>query len=81
MANGMRTRTTADLVVIFLTGVVGFVVIVSTIGVIFAEIFHPGADTSRAVARIATLVSSMVTGIIGYIAGKGTERKNGNGAH
>jgi hypothetical protein len=77
----LSDRATSDLVVIFLAGVVGFVLVVSSAAMVFAFAFRPEIDVSTVAARVGTVISSMVTGIIGYIAGKGAVngRLNGNG--
>jgi hypothetical protein len=75
----MKDRPTADLVVIFLTGIVGVTVLITTIAVMYTEVRNPNVDTTRAVARIATIISSLITAIVGYIAGKKNGNGNGNG--
>ena len=66
-----RDRPTADLVIFFLTGLVGFVIVASTIGVIVAEAINPEIDTGLIVARIVGIVNSLTGAIIGYVAGRG----------
>ena len=81
MNGKLSGRSTSDLIVIFLAGIVGFVLVTSSAALVFAFAFRPEVDISVVAARIGTIVSSLVTGIIGYIAGKGAAngRLNGNG--
>jgi hypothetical protein len=71
----LNERPTADLIVIALTGVVVFSVIASIIGLFLIEIYDPNRNVEDLSARVATIISSLVSGIIGYIAGK---RSNGS---
>ena len=81
MNGKLSGRSTPDLIVIFLAGIVGFVLVASSAALVFAFAFRPEVDISVVTARIGTIVSSLVTGIIGYVAGKGAAngRLNGNG--
>lgn len=74
----LRDRPTADLIVFALTAVVVVTVTVGVVGVVVTEIWHPDADTDEIVGRIGRIISSILTLIIGYVAGRGV--KNGNGA-
>jgi len=76
----LSDRATPDLIVIFLAGVVGFVLVVSSAAMVFAFVFRPEVDISTVAARVGTIVSSMVTGIIGYVAGKGAANGRFNGS-
>ena len=70
MVERLKDRPTADLIVIFLTGVVGIVLIGSVIAMLIAFLWRPEADITTAATRVATIVSSLVTGIIGFVAGR-----------
>ena len=67
----VRHRPTPDLIVIFLAGVVGFVIVFSTIAAIVWKIAVPDANLGQAGARIAGLVNTLVGVIVGYLAGRG----------
>lgn len=72
-----RDRPTADLVVLYLAGVVGTILIITTLAVIFIALFHPQADEGRVIQRIGTLVSNIIGAIIGYMAGRGVTTSSG----
>lgn len=73
----LSDRPTPDLIVIFLAGVVGVVLVLSVLSMLWAFAYRPEADLSIAASRVGTIVSSLVTGIIGYIAGRGMNGRNG----
>jgi len=72
----MRNRPTPDLIVMFLAGVVGFVIIFSTIGLALAFALGRAPDVGVIAKAIADLTSSLIALIVGYVAGRGV---NGNG--
>jgi hypothetical protein len=72
----MRDRPTSDLIVLFLAGVVGFVIIFSTIGLAFGYAIGRSPDVGTIAKAIADLTSSLIALIVGYVAGRGV---NGNG--
>ena len=67
----LRDRSTSDLVVIFLAGLVGFMLVVSILGIIALEMIDYHINTDLAVARISAIVNTLVGSIIGFVAGKG----------
>ena len=66
----LRDRPTADLVIIWLAGVVGTVVVITAIGVVLAAV--AGYDVSALTSKLAAIINSLAGGIIGYVAGRGT---------
>jgi hypothetical protein len=66
-------RTTGDLLILLLAGLVVATVLISTVGVVVVEIAHPEADTHTAGAVIANIVNTLVGLVAGYLAGR-TER-------
>jgi hypothetical protein len=91
MSNGSEhRRATADIIVITLTGIVGFVVISSTIGAVIWRIQDPDADLAALASRVGDITNTLIGAIVGYLAGKGTgaagalreqRRDNGGGPH
>lgn len=71
-----RRRTTADLVILALTGVVATVVLVSIVGIIVLEIVRPAAEITVLASRVAGIVNTLIGVIAGYLAGRSssTER-------
>lgn len=72
----LRDRPTSDVIVLFLAGVVGFVIVLSTIGLTIAFAFGRSPDVGVIAKAIADLTSSLIALIVGYVAGRGV---NGNG--
>src|SRR5262245_53871013 len=68
--SGLSNRPTADLVIIFLAGVVGTVVIITAVGVVIAA--TAGYDVSNLTGKLAAIINSLAGGVIGYVAGRGT---------
>jgi len=71
MSTPLRERSTADLIVIGLTAVVGFVVLSAVIGAVVWRIADPNADLTGLVARVGDLVTTIIGVVAGYLAGKG----------
>ena len=69
----LRDRPTADLVVIFLAGVVGIAVTLELIGAFVWAILQPDVDLNLLLRRIAYIINTIVGGVIGYIAGRGVD--------
>ena len=70
-ADKLRQRSTPDLIVIALAGVIAFVVIASVIGGIVWRVNDPNADLAELTARIGDLVNTLVGAVVGYLAGRG----------
>lgn len=70
----LRDRPTADLVVLGLAIVVAFSVILSTVGAIVWRILDPDADLSKVAARLADVTNTLIGAIVGYLAGRGTDK-------
>lgn len=70
----LSERPTPDLVVMFLAGVVGLIMLITTLAVIFIAIYQPTVDDSKVIQRIGTLVSNLIGAIIGYMAGRSVAR-------
>ena len=70
----LSDRPTADLVVLFLAGVIGVILIITTLACIWIAIFNPHADESRVIQRIGSLLANMLGAIVGYMAGRAQGR-------
>lgn len=67
----LRDRPTPDLIVLGLTVLVAIVLIAVTITLIVSEFWHPERDLGQLADRIATILSSLIAAIVGYLAGRG----------
>lgn len=70
----LRDRPTADLVVMFLAGIVGVLVIGSLAAVIVFRLVNESVDLDKAAARIADVTNTLIGAIVGYLAGRGTDK-------
>jgi len=71
----VKHRPTADLVIIFLAGIVGVSVLLLTVGIIFAAAFTD-ADTSHLATRVGAIINTLTGAIVGYVAGRGTSAEH-----
>lgn len=67
----LRDRPTSDLLVIFLAGILGVLVVAIIALVVYSEIRYPGESPISLVRELATAASSLTAAIIGYVAGRG----------
>jgi hypothetical protein len=75
----IKGRPTADLIVIFLTGVVGFMLVATGITALIIELTDSQHSTSDLLAFEGDVIKGFTTLIIGYIAGRGVS--NGRNGH
>ena len=73
----LRDRPTADLIVIFLTGVVGTMLVLTGLAALVLELTNDERDTTHLLAFEGEVIKGFTTLIIGYIAGRGVTEKNG----
>jgi hypothetical protein len=71
--DNMKNRPTADLIIVFISGIIGF----SIMGLVVALIvsFFTGDSNDHDLAKtllnsLVDLTASLITGVVGYIAGK-----------
>ena len=67
-------RPTADLIVMFLAGIVGFVVVFSTIAYIALAIFRPDISIAPLISKLGDITIQLIGVIVGYIGGRGTTK-------
>ena len=73
----MNERPTSDLIVFFLTAVVGLVVVVVLIG--SYAMAANGEEVGEGITWVARITNTIVGGVFGYLAGRSVTPKNGNG--
>lgn len=71
----LRDRPTADLIVMFLAGLVGVCVVGALLVITVARFSDPGLDLDKAAARIADVTNTLIGAIVGYLAGRGVDTK------
>jgi hypothetical protein len=75
-------RPTADLIVIFLTAVIGFLLLATGIVGLVLKLTSDTKGTSDLLAFEGEVIKGFTTLIIGYIAGRGVSNGNSkNGGH
>jgi hypothetical protein len=77
MKSDLKERPTADLIVIFLTAIVGFMLVSTGVVALFIKLTSDNnQNTGDLLAFEGDVIKGFTTLIIGYIAGRGV---NGNG--
>lgn len=76
----LNERSTPDLIVIWLAGIVGLVVFGTLLISVFILVRNPDANIDDELGFVADMTASLMTGVIGYIGGRASA-KNGNGDH
>lgn len=74
----MRDRPTADLIMVFLAGVTGATIFLCVLAILFLEVTKPSVNTTALASRLAGMVNSLIGAIVGYVAGRGTSRNEGD---
>jgi uncharacterized membrane protein YeaQ/YmgE (transglycosylase-associated protein family) len=74
----LKDRPIQEIVVIYLTGIVGFVIGTTVIGIFLLAFTSPSSDTSRVLSSIIGLTNTIVGGVVGFIAGRATNRPTPN---
>ena len=78
MHQDFKGRPTADLIVIFLTGVIGLLLLGTGLVALWIELTNADHSTEGLLAFEGEVVKGFIGIIIGYIAGRGvTNGKNG----
>lgn len=78
MHQDYKGRPTADLIVIFLTGVIGLLLLGTGLVALWIELTNADDSTEGLLAFEGEVVKGFIGIIIGYIAGRGvTNGKNG----
>lgn len=66
----LKDRPTPELIMIFLTGVIGMVAFFSCVIVVVSVFFRPDADLSKLTNALGGIMTSLISALIGYVAGK-----------
>ena len=73
----MRNRTVVELMVIIFTFVVAFMLMGVGTMIIVVEMRNPQADTALVASTLMNIVSGIVGALLGLLAGKSFNGKNG----
>jgi len=72
-------RSTADVVVILFTIIVGVVLFLAVVGTITGKLINPAIDITRSTELIASVITTIVGALIGFIGGKAQGKLEANG--
>lgn len=61
-----------DFVVFAFVTIVTFVLLSTVVGILISIIFNPTGDRSTVIGILADITTSMISALVGFIAGKGT---------
>lgn len=75
----LRDRPTSDVIVLVLTGVVGFVVSVITLLAVIAVFTGHTDAVGTVLKQVGELTNGLIALIVGYIAGRGVQGNGKNG--
>jgi len=70
----LRDRSTGDLIILFLAGLLGLLVVSIIALVVYSEIRYPGESPLSLVRPLGEAAGTLAVAIIGYVAGRGTPR-------
>lgn len=76
MMSRLREWATADIVVLSMMGIIAFVIITTVIGGVVWRINDPNADIDSLVKWVGDLTSTLIGAVVGYLAGKGSAKKD-----
>jgi len=69
-------RQTADVVALILAGVVAFVIVITTVALLYMALIGEASRYSTAADAISRFISVIIAALVGYMAGR---KINGNG--
>jgi hypothetical protein len=79
----MKGRSTVDIVIILLAGMVGATLTLGTIGIIIGKITHPEVDFAGGEKVVGNIIQTIVGALVGFVGGRATgrmEEAKANGA-
>ena len=76
----LSSRTTTEIVVIFLTVMICLVVATTILATLIYKFVHPEMDVSKASDSINNMISMVLGGIVGFINGRAVGKREKNGS-
>jgi len=73
----LRDRPTSDLIVVFLTAIVGMTVLLVLITAMILNLTGHAMEAGDAVTWLGRIINTLVGGIFGYLAGRTVTSTNG----
>jgi hypothetical protein len=71
----IRERPTPDLIIIWLSGIIGTVLVGTLLIAVLALVRDPKANVDDELRFVADMTAALMTGVIGYIGGRATSAK------
>ena len=65
-----RDRTTGDLLILIITGIIGSAVVLGIVLIGVVALFRPGTDTSAVGGTITSVISILIGLLAGFLAGR-----------
>jgi hypothetical protein len=75
-----RDRSATDLAVLGILFIVGFVLIISAIGVLMLELFQPDVDTAPIIEVESEILAILVGALVGFVGGRQAGRNEADAA-
>jgi uncharacterized membrane protein YeaQ/YmgE (transglycosylase-associated protein family) len=66
----LSERSTADLVILFLAGVIGSTLLIAMLGLVVLRFVHPEVDVDSNLRVFGDVLTVLVGAIVGYVGGK-----------
>ena len=66
----------ADFIVFVFVTIVAFILISATLGLLLDVIFDPEGDRSAVIGILSDITTSLISALVGYLAGKGQGRQD-----
>ena len=70
----LRERPAADLVVLTIVAVVGFILIAGMVGIVLVELIHPEFDSEPLIRVESEILGVLVGALVGFIGGRAQGR-------
>lgn len=67
----LRQRDTPDLIVLWLAGIIGFVIIATTSAILIAALTDSNVNVAKVAQNMSDLTTSLIAAVVGYLAGRG----------
>lgn len=67
----IRERDTPDIIVLWLAGIIGVVVVSTTAAILFAALTDANINVTKVASGLSDLTTSLIAAVVGYLAGRG----------
>ena len=78
MVERLRNRPTADLIVIFLAGMIGIAVLAGVVGLIVLKVAQPDENINSSVKVIGDILTVALGAVVGFVGGRAVGANEAN---